>query len=132
MATIHYETIIEVPVASAWRALRDVGSAHHLFTGVLIDGHLQGDIRTVTFANGMVVREQIVDVNEEDRRVAYTVIDGLFKHHSACMQLFAAGERRCRFVWITDLLPNEQVDMVRPLVEQGCAAMKRTLEADKH
>ncbi len=131
MATIHYETIIEVPVARAWGALRDVGSAHQLFAGVLIDGHLQGDIRTVTFASGMVVREQIVDVNEDDRRVAYAVIDGLFKHHGASMQLFAAGERRCRFVWITDLLPNEQVDMVRPLVEQGCAAMKRVLEADE-
>jgi hypothetical protein len=128
MATIHYEIVLDVPVDKAWRSLRDVGSPHHLFTGVLTDARIEGDIRTVTFAGGMEVREQIVDVSESNRRVAYTVIDGVFNHHSASMQVFAVGDRQCRFVWISDFLPNEQVDMVRPLVEQGCAALKRVLE----
>jgi len=128
MASIHYETVFDVSVDKAWTSLGDVGSPHRLFAGVLTDARMEGDIRTVTFANGMVVREQIVDVNESDRRVAYAVIDGVFKHHSASMQLFAAGEGRCRFVWISDFLPNKQAEMVKPLVEQGCAAMRRALE----
>jgi Polyketide cyclase / dehydrase and lipid transport len=132
MASIHYEMMVDVSVERAWKSLGDVGSPHRLFAGVLTDARMEGDIRTVTFANAMVVREQIVDVSESDRRVAYTVIDGSFKHHSASMQLFAAGERRCRFVWITDLLPNERAAMVKSLVEQGCAAMKRVLEDWTH
>lgn len=128
MASIHHEILIDVPAPKAWAALRDVGVAHRLFPGVLTDGRLDGDIRTVTFANGTVVREKIVDVNEDDRRVAYAVIDQVFEHHSASMQIFIAGERRCRFVWISDLLPNERVATVRPLVEQGCEAIKRVLE----
>ncbi|HEY6259126.1 MAG TPA: SRPBCC family protein [Xanthobacteraceae bacterium] len=128
MACIHYEILLDVSADKAWAALRDVGSAHRLFAGVLTDGRLDGDIRTVTFANGLVARERIIDVDESHRRVAYAVIDNMFEHHSASMQILPAGEGRCRFVWITDLLPDERAAMVRPLVEQGCTAMKRVLE----
>ena len=34
-----------------------------------------------------------------------------------------------RVVWITDLLPNELAPTVDGLMEQGCAAIKRTLES---
>jgi hypothetical protein len=34
-----------------------------------------------------------------------------------------------RRVWITDLLPDTLADLVGGFVEQGCAAIKRTLEA---
>lgn len=131
MASIHYEALVDVPAEKAWAALRDVGAAHHLFAGVLTDAQLEGAVRTVTFANGKVVREKIVDVDDEARRVAYAVIDGVFEHHSASMQIFSAGEARCRFVWITDILPDDQTAMVRPLVEQGGQALKRVLEAGK-
>jgi len=128
MASIHHEILLEVPAEKAWAALRDFGSTHRLFAGVLTDGHLDGDIRTVSFANGLVVREQILDVDEDGRRVAYAVIDNVFDHHSASMQIVAAGEGRSRFVWITDFLPAAKAAMVRPLVEEGSAAMKRVLE----
>ncbi len=128
MASIRQEIGLEVPAEKAWAALRAVGSVHRLFAGVLIDSRIDGDIRTVTFANGMVVREQIVDVSDTDRRVAYAVLDNVFEHHSASMQVFAAGQDSCRFVWISDFLPNDKASMVKPLVEQGCAAMKRVLE----
>jgi len=129
MASIHNEILVDVPAATAWAALRDVGTAHRLFAGVLTDGQLDGDVRTVTFANGLVLREKIITVDDDSRRVAYAVLDGRFEHHNASMQIFAAGEGRCRFVWITDLLPNERVATVKPLVEQGSEALKRVLEA---
>jgi hypothetical protein len=128
MASLRHEIDLDVPADKAWAALRAVDSAHRLFAGVLIDGRLDGDIRTVTFANGMVVRERIVDVSDADRRLAYAVLDNVFEHHSASMQVFATGQNTCRFVWISDFLPDEKVSMVKPLVEQGCAAMKRALE----
>jgi Polyketide cyclase / dehydrase and lipid transport len=129
MASIHHEIFLEVAAETAWAALRDFGAAHRLFAGVLTDGHLDGDIRTVSFANGMTVREQILDIGEADRRLAYAVIDNVFDHHSASMQIVAAGQGRCRFVWITDFLPAAKGTMVKPLVEQGSAAMKRVLES---
>ena len=43
------------------------------------------------------------------------------------MQVFPHGEGT-RFVWITDVLPDEIADSIRALVEQGSQIIKRTLE----
>ena len=129
MASIHKEITVEVAPETAWSALRRVEDAHELFTPVLVDGQLAGDTRTVRFANGMVVRERILDVDENRRRVAYTVLDGPgIVYHHASMQIENAGPGRSRFVWITDFLPEEVGPNLAPLIEQGAAALKRNLE----
>jgi hypothetical protein len=129
MASIHQDVLVNVGADRAWHALRDVGNAARLFAGVLIDSRLDGDVRTVTFEHGRVLRERIVDVDEARRRVAYAVLDGGFAHHSASMQIVPAAAATCRFVWTSDLLPDALVANVAPLMEAGCQALKRNLEA---
>ena len=129
MSSIWWEETIAVPAERAWERLRRVDLAHELFAPVLVDGRIEGDIRTVTFADGLVVREWIVDVNEARRRVAYTVLDGVFDHHAASMQIVPVDETSCRFVWITDFLPAERCAMVKPLVEQGARALAANIES---
>jgi hypothetical protein len=130
MASIHEELAVEVGADEAWAALRRVDQAHELFAPVLVDGQLDGDTRAVRFANGMIVHERILDVADERRRVAYTVLDvpGMTYHH-ASMQIVDAGPERCLFVWTTDFLPREVGASLAPLIEQGAQALKRTLEA---
>jgi hypothetical protein len=70
MASLVQDVSVAVPASRAWAALREVGQAHKLFADVLIDGRSEGDVRTVTFAGGQVVTEQIVDVDEGRMRVA--------------------------------------------------------------
>ena len=130
MASIYKQTTLEVDSETAWTALREVGDAHKLFAPVLTDGRLNGDTRTVTFANGMVVRERILDVDNERKRVAYTVLDGPgMTYHHASMQIVDAGGGRCRFIWITDFLPGDLAQTLTPLIEQGTDALKRNLDA---
>jgi hypothetical protein len=130
MASIHEQVAVEVGAAKAWAALRLVGEVHKLFAPVLVDGKLDGDTRTVRFANGMVVQERILDIDDEGRRVAYTVLDGAgMTYHHASMQVVDAGPGRCLFVWITDFLPQEFGGNLAPLIEQGARALKRNLEA---
>jgi len=70
-----------------------------------------------------VVREQIVDVDERARRLAYSVVEWRATHHNASIQVFPDGVNRSRIVWIADLLPDDLADLVEGLMEQGCAAM---------
>src|SRR5688500_17242898 len=108
MASIHHEIDIHVSADEAWRALRQVGLAHRLFAGVLVDGSIDGDVRAVTFANGLVTRERIIDVDDERRRVAYSVIVGTpMTHHNASMEIVETGPDSCRFIWVADFLPEE-------------------------
>jgi hypothetical protein len=132
MASIHRETVVGVGAEQAWAALRTVGAPHELFAPVLTDGELNGETRRVTFANGMVVNERIVDVDDGMRRVAYSVIDAPgVRYHHASMQVREEGPDRCRFVWITDFLPADAAAALTPLIEAGSAALKTNLEAGK-
>ena len=130
MASIHEQLTVDVGADEAWAALRLVGEPHKLFAPVLVDGQLNGDTRTVKFANGMVVQERILDVDEKRRRVAYSALNGPgMTYHHASMQVLDAGPGRCLFVWITDFLPPDIAGNLAPLVEQGAKAMKANLEA---
>lgn len=131
MASIRKDILIEACPGDVWAAVRDAGAVHQrLVPGVLVDARLDGDARVVTFANGAVVREVLVDVNDEARRFVYTVVEGSLPitHHNASMQVFDEGAGSSRIVWITDVLPDEVAAPISLLMEQGARAMKETLE----
>jgi len=93
------------------------------------DTRLEGGARVVTFANGLVVRELIVTLDDGARRLAYAAVGGRSTHHNASFQVFAEGAERTRLVWIADLLPDEVAGPVGEMMEAGSRVMKRTLEA---
>jgi hypothetical protein len=129
MASITEQVSVSIDADRAWRALRDVGRAHELFAPVLVKGSIDGGVRTVTFANGMVLDERILDVDDERRRVAYAVLNGPgMEFHHASMQILDAGPGRCQFVWITDVHPAAVVASITPLITQGTQALKKNLE----
>ena len=132
MASIHREVAVEVDSATLWNALRKVGDAHRLFRPVLANAQLQGDTRTATFGNGMVVHERILDVDDDQRRVAYAAMDapGLAYHH-ASMEVIDRGPGRCEFLWITDFFPPEASSNIAPLIEQGLTALKSNVESGR-
>ena len=129
MASIRKEISINVPPEEAWSAIRDVGALHtRLVVGFVTDCRLEGDARVVTFANGVVAHELIVDLDDEARRLVWASVGGRLTHHNASAQVFAESEARSRVVWIADLLPNEMAPAIDAMIEQGMVAMKRTLE----
>jgi hypothetical protein len=129
MASIRKEVFIEVAPEQVWSALRDVGALHtRLVTGFVTDCRLDGDARVVTFANGMVARELIVDIDDAGRRVVWSAVGGRLSHHNASAQVFADERGASRVVWIADLLPNELAPAIATMIDQGLVAMKRTLE----
>ena len=107
-----------------------MGAPHkRLAPGFLVDTRLEGDARVVTFANGLVARERIVDVDDAARRLCWAVVGSpRLTHHNASLQVFAEGGGRSRVVWIADLLPDEIAGDIRGLIEQGMTVMKKTLE----
>jgi len=128
MASIRREAFIDARPETAWAALRDMGALHtRLVPGFVVDTRLEEGARVVTFGNGMVARELIVDVDDEQRRVAWSVVGGRMTHHNASAQVIPEGAG-CRFVWIADLLPHELAPMITTMIEQGMAVIKKTLE----
>lgn len=131
MASIRKSMSIGVEPVRAWEAFRDVGAIHtRLARGFVTHTELEGDTRTVRFANGLVVREKIVTIDDRARRLVYSASGGRTTHHNASFEVLDDGAGRVRIVWTTDLLPNEAAPAVAGMMEQGFAAIQATLEHD--
>jgi hypothetical protein len=129
MASIHKEIFIESPADAVWSVFRDIGAVHtRLAPGFVTDCRLDGRERVVAFANGFVIREVIVHIDDAARRLAYSARSDKLEHHNAYFHVIPTGERRCRVVWVADLLPDEAAESIRGMMEQGSLAMKRALE----
>ena len=62
MANVITTIDLAAEAGAVWDAVRDVGAAHRrLVPGVLTEVSLEAGERTVRFANGLVVRERIVN-----------------------------------------------------------------------
>ncbi|MGA3223650.1 MAG: SRPBCC family protein [Acidobacteriaceae bacterium] len=129
MASIQKEIATKASVDQVWSALSDIGALHtRLVPGFVVDTHLEPGERIVTFGNGMVIREPIVDIDEEKRRLVWSAIGGSLTHYNASAQVFADATGQTRVVWIADLLPNEAAGAIASMMEQGMAVMKTTLD----
>ena len=88
---------------------------------------MDGADRIVTFANGFVAREVIVDVDEARRRLAYSVRSERIAHHNASFEVLADGDGS-RLVWIADVLPEAAAVTVGAMMEDGIQAAQRALD----
>jgi hypothetical protein len=130
MATITKEAIINAPPELVWVAVRDVGQIHlNLCPGFVTDTKMDGDDRIVTFGNGLVVRERIISLDDERRRLAWNAVSERLTHHNGVMEVFDDELKDCaRVVWVADLLPHEIAPTIEAMMDAGVAAMKATLE----
>ena len=132
LASIQRDIEVDVPLRDAWDALRDVGNIHRrLVPGFVADCRMEGRVRVVTFGNGSVLREPILDVDDARHRVAWAGVGGTFEHYSASVQAFELDGDRVRLRWIADLLPDESAPTVAGMIEEGLRVMKRTLEGSR-
>ena len=131
MGSIYREFTVEADANFVWSAIRDVGAIHQrLAKGFVVDTQLAGDVRTVTFKNGVVASERILGVDSQNRRMAYTILSEKLDHHSAAFQVFAEGNRQTRIVWTADVLPKEMETYLSEMTDRAIKAMKGTLEGD--
>jgi hypothetical protein len=126
MASIHKEIPLNASPSDVWDAVRDFGALHtRLVPGFACDARLESpDIRVVTFANGNVARERLVDCDETRKRLVYAVSSERVQHYNASVQVFAEGETRSRLVWIIDLLPSEIAPYIVGQMDQAALAMQ--------
>jgi hypothetical protein len=131
MASIHKDIPLDAHPDDVWSAVRDFGALHtRLVPGFVTDTRLDGDARIVTFANGSVAREQLVDCDETRRRLVYAIANERLSHYSASVQVLADGDAQSRLVWTVDLLPHEIAPYVDGQMNEAALAMRKTFRRD--
>lgn len=133
MATIRHEIVIDASPEHTWDVLRDVGAVHErLLPGRVAGTRIDGDQRFLTFPDGHVIRELIVAIDDDARRLAYSVAEGAqspIEHHHASFEVRPEGDRAALLIWTTDVLPHTLAAEIRIRVERGAMEMKQAIEA---
>ena len=128
MATVRKELWTAAGPEAVWGAIADIGQLHtRLVPGFVRNTVLNGRVRTVTFANGLTVREPIVAIDSDDRRLVWSSEGGIATHYNASVQAFAEGAGT-RVVWIADFLPDEAAGRVDAAMTAGMNAMQKALD----
>jgi len=128
MGSIRKEITTGADANEVWSALRDIGALHtRLVPGFVVDTKLEDGARIVTFGNGMVVREPIVGVSEEMRRVAWSAVSEKLTHYNGAVEMLD-GDGGTRVVWTADFLPDEAASFIDSMMDQGISVMKQTLD----
>ena len=129
MATVRKFVPLDVSAAEAWDAIRDWGAVHdRVARGFVVSTAVEDGARVVAFANGLVAREVLVTLDDDCRRLAYSAAGERLTHHNASFEVAEDGGGCC-ITWTADLLPEEMAPLVSSMMDEGAAAMKRTLEA---
>ena len=129
MATIRSELKTRARPSEVWSAIRDIGALHtRLVPGFVIDTTLEPGARIVTFINGMVVREPIVTLDDQARRLVWTVEGGRASHYNAALQVSELADGLTSVVWTADFLPDDISAYLSQAIEAGMAAMQRSLD----
>ena len=77
MPSIRKEIQVDAPPEKVWDALRDFGAIHErLVPGFVTDCRMDGEDRIVTFVNGATYREVLIDLDDDARRLAWSIVDG--------------------------------------------------------
>ncbi|MCX7363231.1 MAG: SRPBCC family protein [Alphaproteobacteria bacterium] len=130
MASIRREISLKAAADDVWAALRDFDQVHaRVAPGFLTSLEMKDGDRVVTFFNGLVARERLVTLDDDGKRLVYSIVDGRPKHHNASFEVVDDGNGGSRIVWTADLLPNELAPAIAAMMDQGLVAMKKTLDA---
>jgi hypothetical protein len=130
MATIRKEITTTAKPDQVWAAIQDIGALHtRLVPGFVVNTKLEPGARIVTFANGITVRERIVTIDDQAKRLVWSVVSERFTHHNGSLQVFVNADGETNVVWIADLLPDEAAAMSSQIMDHGMSAMKTALDA---
>lgn len=123
---------VEVTIARSpedvWALVGDFGGLGDWMPGIE-SCELDGDVRKLQ-TMGMEIHEQLVERDETDRRISYTIVQSPMplEHHLATLTVTPEGNGS-RLEWAYEVLPDEMAAAFGPVYEGSIKAVKEHLEA---
>ena len=131
MTRIRETIAIAAPPEALWDAIADIGAIHtRVAPGMVLNTQLEQDgaVRIVTFANGAVLREQIVSLDHQARELVWTAQGGPWTHHNAWLVVTDRADGGGDVTWTADVLPDSAGEIIAGFVAAGLQTMKQHYE----
>jgi hypothetical protein len=127
MATVRHHVIIDVPATEAWGLLGCASRLGEWFPGV-VACDVAGTTRTVTLATGLTLPEEIVTVDELQRRFQYTLTLPVIRQHLSTIDVIELDADRCCCIYGVDATPAVMALVVAGAAADGLDRAKALLE----
>ena len=132
MASITHEIAVAAPACAVWDAVRDWAALHTRLvpgtvTAVVAFPESDPPVRIVTFADGTVLRERIVAIDDDAMRLVWSIEGEPVVHHNGALQVVRDGDG-ARAIWTADVLPDALAAPFGELMTKGLATMAAHLE----
>jgi hypothetical protein len=128
MATLRKQIALKAGPATVWSAVRAFDEVHtRVAPGFLTKLEMEGGDRIVTFFNGLVARERLITVDDEQCRLVYAVVEGRPSHYNAAVQVLPEGDGS-RVIWTIDVLPDDLAPTIGGMMDHAVLFMKKALD----
>jgi Polyketide cyclase / dehydrase and lipid transport len=132
MALLRTEISIAAAPDAVWEVIRDFATGpQRMAPGFVVGCRADVDVRIVTFADGTVVHERFLGLDDGERRIRYGVVGGSVHpdHDTAEMRVVPEGGG-CRLVWTHDVRPDALGPAFQASMDRGAEVIRSTLAAD--
>ena len=128
MATVQKMIDVDASVEEVWGKIAKVESISNII-GFLAESQLDGDVRVCKMADGSVLEERVISIDNVLKRVSYCITNSPFnfEFHSASMQVVPKGDG-ASMIWITDVKPDSMAEQLDTIFEDALPGMKSALE----
>lgn len=134
MASIIRQIAVAASAGAVWDAVRDWAELHTrlvpgIVTSVVAFRDCDPPVRIVSFADGMVLRERIVGIDDDAMRLVWSIEGAPVDHHNGALQVVRDTDTDgARVVWTADVLPDALAAPFGELMTKGLATMAAHLE----
>ncbi len=134
------KTIINATAEAVWETISDFNALPDYAEAVVeskLQGNGVGSVRTFSLADGTVIVEKLLRLEEESRSLTYSIIESPLpiNNYVATMELSDVGESICELHWYCefDIKPGsteeEGVETVKGVYTMGFEGLKKLHES---
>ena len=141
MASTNVQESVDASAAAVWQLLADFGGVQKIADPRFIsncecDGNEVGCVRTITLADGSSVRERLESVEQQSRRLSYSIVGEAplpVKDYLATVKVTETGSDSCQVDWQSTFEATGPVEkaekMIRGVYTGGVACIRKVLGA---
>ncbi len=127
LGSIRHEIRIRRSADDVWARVRDAAGLHTWFPG-LTNCTVDGMNRIIFLGSGMAMPEEILVIDDVQRRFQYRITVPIFRHHRGTIDVIALDDDECMVVYSTEADPRTMALTIAGGTAGALDELKRQME----
>jgi len=127
LGSLRHEIRIHRSAADVWARVRDAAGLHTWFPGIT-SCQVDGMNRVIVLGSGMPMPEEILVIDDVQRRFQYRITAPIFRHHRGTIDVIDLGDDTSLVVYSTEADPRTMALTIAGGTAGALDELKRQME----